>query len=220
MTRLCGADIPRLCGADIPVRPRGANKQWFAGKNARATWLFLLFAVVLFPAAAHAYAGPGAGFAVLSSFWAIFVAFLYSFYALATWPIRQLFRFIRRRNAYGKATFERAVILGFDGMDPELADRFMKEGRLPNLAKLRDKGTFSKLRTTFPPISPVAWSTFMTGVNPGKHNIYDFLARDTSNYLPFLSSAEIKGPKRHIKIGKYSIPFGKTEIRGMRKGTD
>ena len=95
----------------------------------------------------------------------------------------------------------------------------MNEGRLPNLAKLRDRGTFSKLRTTFPAISPVAWSTFMTGVNPGKHNIYDFLARDTNNYLPFLSSAEIKGPKRHIKIGKYSIPFGKTEIKAMRKGT-
>jgi predicted AlkP superfamily phosphohydrolase/phosphomutase len=111
------------------------------------------------------------------------------------------------------------VILGFDGMDPELADRFMNEGKLPNLAKLRDKGTFTRLRTTYPAISPVAWSTFMTGVNPGKHNIYDFLARDTRNYLPFLSSAEIKGPKRHIKIGKYSIPFGKTEIRAMRKGT-
>jgi predicted AlkP superfamily phosphohydrolase/phosphomutase len=130
-----------------------------------------------------------------------------------------LFRVIRNRNAYGKAKFKRAVILGFDGMDPELADRFMNEGTLPNLATLRRKGTFTKLRTTFPAISPVAWSTFMTGVNPGKHNIYDFLARDTSNYLPFLSSAEIKGPKRHIKIGKYSIPFGKTEIKAMRKGT-
>ncbi len=179
----------------------------------------VLLAVLLTPATSHAYAGPGAGFAVLSSFWAIFVAFLYSFYALMTWPFRQLFRMIRNRNAYGKAKFKRAVILGFDGMDPELADRFMNEGKLPNLAKLRGKGTFTKLRTTFPAISPVAWSTFMTGVNPGKHNIYDFLARDTSNYLPFLSSAEIKGPKRQIKIGKYSIPFGKTEIKGMRKGT-
>src|ERR1019366_7692435 len=92
-------------------------------------YCFLLLAVVLLPTLSHAYAGPGAGFAVLSSFWAIFVAFLYSFYALMTWPIRQLFRFIRRRNAYGKATFERAVILGFDGMDPELAVRFMNEGR-------------------------------------------------------------------------------------------
>ena len=185
----------------------------------RIALLAALIALVIAPQPAHAYAGPGAGFAVLSSFWAIFVAFLYSFYALATWPIRQLFRFVRRRNAYGKAKFSRAVILGFDGMDPELAERFMNEGKLPNLAKLREKGTFTKLRTTFPAISPVAWSTFMTGVNPGKHNIYDFLARDTSNYLPFLSSAEIKGPKRHIKIGKYSIPFGKTEIKAMRKGT-
>ncbi|MGB0045731.1 MAG: alkaline phosphatase family protein [Terriglobales bacterium] len=216
--------MKRLWRAGVPARLHAADiKTWlrtpFASRNARPTCAFLLLAVVLFPKLAHAYAGPGAGFAVLSSFWAIFVAFLYSFYALMTWPFRQLFRFIRRRNAYGKATFERAVILGFDGMDPDLADRFMREGRLPNLAKLRDKGTFRKLRTTFPPISPVAWSTFMTGVNPGKHNIYDFLARDTSNYLPFLSSAEIKGPKRHIKIGKYSIPFGKTEIKAMRKGT-
>jgi len=213
---LCGA---RLCGSDTLVRLRAAATSRQAGGGARSTRVLLVLAVVLFPCFAQAYAGPGAGFAVLSSFWAIFVAFLYSFYALMTWPFRQLFRMIRNRNAYGKAKFKRAVILGFDGMDPELADRFMNEGKLPNLAKLREKGTFTKLRTTFPAISPVAWSTFMTGVNPGKHNIYDFLARDTSNYLPFLSSAEIKGPKRHIKIGKYSIPFGKTEIKAMRKGT-
>ncbi len=92
-------------------------------------------------------------------------------------------------------------------MDPELTERFIGEGRLPNLKKLRDKGTFNKLRTTYPAISPVAWSTFMTGVNPGKHNIYDFLACDKDNYLPFLSSAEIKGPKRQWKIGKYTIPI-------------
>jgi predicted AlkP superfamily phosphohydrolase/phosphomutase len=208
MKNLCGTGS---WGAGIPARERCVP---FLLRHK-----LLLLAVIVFPALAHAYAGPGAGFAVLSSFWAIFVAFLYSFYALATWPIRQLFRFLRRRNVYGKAKFNRAVILGFDGMDPELCDRFMNEGKLPNLSKLRGRGMFSKLRTTFPAISPVAWSTFMTGVNPGKHNIYDFLARDTSNYLPFLSSAEIKGPKRHLKLGKYSIPFGKTEIKGMRKGT-
>jgi predicted AlkP superfamily phosphohydrolase/phosphomutase len=202
--------MSRLCSADARVRvPRTETRHR----------LFLTVALILVPGMAYAYAGPGAGFAVLSSFWAIFVAFLYSFYALMTWPVRQLYRKIRNRNAYGKAKFKRAVILGFDGMDPELADRFMNEGKLPNLARLRAKGTFTRLRTTFPAISPVAWSTFMTGVNPGKHNIYDFLARDTSNYLPYLSSAEIKGPKRQIKIGKYSIPFGKTEIKAMRKGT-
>ena len=175
--------------------------------------------ILLFPLPSEAYAGPGAGFAVLSSFWTIFVAFLYSLYALLTWPIRQFFRSFRRRKAYGKAQVRRIVIVGFDGMDPELATRFMDQGKLPNLSKLRENGTFRPLRTTFPAISPVAWSTFQTGVNPGKHNIYDFLGRDLANYLPFLSSAQITEPKRRLRIGKYSLPLGKPEIKGMRRGT-
>jgi len=63
----------------------------------------------------------------------------------------------------------------------------------------------------------VAWTSFAAGVNPGKHNIYDFLARDLSSYLPFLSSAEIKGPKRRLKIGKFTVPLGKATIKGMRR---
>jgi predicted AlkP superfamily phosphohydrolase/phosphomutase len=185
----------------------------------RSRHKLILLGLILFPALAHAYAGPGAGFAVLSSFWTIFVAFLYSFYALITWPFRHLMRSLRRRKAYGKASVKRVVIVGFDGMDPELAERFINEDRLPNLKKMRDQGTFRPLRTTFPAISPVAWSTFQTGVNPGKHNIYDFLARDLANYLPYLSSAQISEPKRHLKIGKYSLPLGKPEIKGLRKGT-
>lgn len=166
----------------------------------------------------QAYAGPGAGFAVLSSLWTLLIAFLYSIYAFFSWPFRQLFRLFRRRKTYGKAQVKRAVIIGFDGMDPELADRFITEGRLPNLKRLRDQGSFRKLQTTFPAISPVAWSTFMTGVNPGKHNIYDFLARDLSNYLPFLSSAEIQEPKYKLKIGKFTLPLSGPRIRGMRRG--
>ena len=179
----------------------------------------ILALVVLHPTRSEAYAGPGAGFAVLSSFWTLFVAFLYSLYAFFTWPFRHLVRLFRRRKKYGKQQIKRAVIVGFDGMDPELAERFINEGKLPNLAKLRERGTFKKLRTTFPAISPVAWSTFITGVNPGKHNIYDFLGRDLNNYLPFLSSAEIRGPKRSVKIGKYVIPLGKPTVKGMRHGT-
>ncbi len=181
--------------------------------------LAVLALILLCPLRSEAYAGPGAGFAVLSSFWTLFVAFLYSVYAFLTWPFRHLLRSLRRRKAYGKAQIKRAVILGFDGMDPELSARFIAEGKLPNLAKLQEQGSFRKLRTTFPAISPVAWSTFMTGVNPGKHNIYDFLARDLSNYLPFLSSADIRAPKRSFKIGKYTIPLGKPIIKGMRRGT-
>jgi predicted AlkP superfamily phosphohydrolase/phosphomutase len=181
--------------------------------------LAVLGLLLFCPAPSQAYAGPGAGFAVLSSFWTLFVAFLYSAYAFLTWPFRHLLRSIRLRKAYGKAQIKRAVILGFDGMDPELTAKFIAEGKLPNLAKLQEQGSFRKLRTTFPAISPVAWSTFMTGVNPGKHNIYDFLARDLKSYLPFLSSAEIRGPKRSWKLGKFTIPLGKPVIKGMRRGT-
>src|SRR5438128_3896579 len=195
-----------------------------SARNLRRRGLFsvclvVIGVVLLFPLHSEAYAGPGAGFAVLSSFWTLFIAFLYSLYAFFTWPFRHLVRLFRRRKKYGKQQIKRAVIVGFDGMDPELAERFINEGKLPNLAKLRERGTFKKLRTTFPAISPVAWSTFMTGVNPGKHNIYDFLGRDLNNYLPFLSSAEIRGPKRSVKIGKYVIPLGKPTVKGMRHGT-
>jgi predicted AlkP superfamily phosphohydrolase/phosphomutase len=181
--------------------------------------MLLLGIVLLFPGRAEAYAGPGAGFAVLSSFWTLLVAFLYSLYAFLTWPFRHLFRLFRRRKTHGQAQVKRVVIVGFDGMDPELAERFMNQGKLPHLARLREQGTFRRLRTTFPAISPVAWSTFQTGCNPGKHNIYDFLARDLGSYLPFLSSAQIRGPKRRLRVGKYSIPLGKPEVKGMRRAT-
>src|SRR5436309_14137968 len=76
------------------------------------------------------------------------------------------------------------VILGFDGVDAKLASRWMDEGKLPNLAKLRAQGTFSPLRSTIPSQTPVSWSTFSTGLNPGRHGIFDFLKRDPLTYKP------------------------------------
>jgi predicted AlkP superfamily phosphohydrolase/phosphomutase len=174
--------------------------------------------LLIFTPAAHAYVGPGAGFAVLSSFLTVFLASVQAIFAFLTWPIRQFFRFLRRRRAYRKAKTKRIVILGFDGMDPELTERFIKEGKLPNLARLREQGTFRRLATTLPPISPVAWSSFLTGVNPGKHNIYDFLTPDRGRYLPELSSARIRGAKRVLKIGRYAIPLTRPQIKPLRKG--
>ena len=78
------------------------------------------------------------------------------------------------------------LILGFDGMDPALLERWMKAGQLPNISRLASSGGVLPLATTHSPESPTAWASFATGVNPGKHNIYDFLVRDTSTYLPDL----------------------------------
>jgi predicted AlkP superfamily phosphohydrolase/phosphomutase len=179
----------------------------------------VLMLLLIVTPAAHAYVGPGAGFAVLSSFLTLFLASLQAVFAFLTWPVRQFFRFLRRRRAYRRAKTKQVVILGFDGMDPELTDRFINNGKLANLARLRKTGSFHRLATTIPPISPVAWSSFLTGVNPGKHNIYDFLTPNRRRYLPELSSALIRGSKRVLKIGRYAIPLTRPQIKPLRKST-
>ncbi len=167
---------------------------------------------------AHAYVGPGAGFAVGTTLFAFFVAMFSGLAAIFLWPVRWLARFIRGRRALSRARIKRIVVLGLDGMEPKLAEKYMAEGKLPNLQKLRETGAYKRLGTTLPPLSPVAWSTFLTGCNPGKHNIFDFLTRDRRNYLPLLSSVSIRNTSRVLKIGSYRIPLGKPDIRLLRRG--
>jgi len=93
----------------------------------------------------------------------------------------------------------------------------MAEGKLTHLSRLKKEGSYARLRTTIPAISPVAWSSFMTGSNPSKHNIFDFLSRDPKTYLPELSSSRIGKPKKVLPLGKYNIPLSKPEIRGLRR---
>ncbi|MEP6715848.1 MAG: alkaline phosphatase family protein [Terriglobia bacterium] len=134
-----------------------------------------------------AYIGPGAGFAFTGSFLALVVSLLTALASLLFWPFRMLWLlFRRRRGSVGKLIF-----LGFDGLDPEVTESLMAEGKLPNFTRLKEMGGYRRLRTTFPALSPVAWSTFATGVNPGKHNIFDFLNRDLRTYVPELSSARV-----------------------------
>ena len=164
-----------------------------------------------------AYIGPGAGFAFLSSFLVLFLTFLLALFSFLSWPFRFAWKALRGQRAYKKSPTERLVVLGLDGMEPSLAEKFMSEGKLPNLARLKKEGTYARLRTTTPAISPVAWSSFMTGSEPSKHNIFDFLSRDPRTYLPDLSSARIGKPKRTLALGKYLLPLSKPEIRGLRK---
>ena len=180
-----------------------------------ACWalLFLVFAV---PSTAEAYVGPGAGIAFVGSFLVILTTIFLSFLSMLLWPFRMLFRAIKYRHV-PKPLIKRFIVVGLDGQDPKLTDRFMKEGKLPNFAALAKKGCYHPLRTTFPSISPVAWSSFSTGSHPARHNIYDFLDRDRRTYLPMLSSVKIGTVDRRLKLGKYRIPLGKPELRLLRK---
>lgn len=88
----------------------------------------------------------------------------------------------------------RVVVLGFDGADHRLVSQFLAEGKLPNLQKLAQQGSFSPLRPTIPAQTPVSWSTFATGLSPGRTQIFDFLKRDPKTYRPeFAIVTEGKG---------------------------
>jgi predicted AlkP superfamily phosphohydrolase/phosphomutase len=179
--------------------------------------LAALAVVLLAPSPAHAYIGPGAGFAVVGSFLAVFAALLSAVLLLFTWPARLLWRAIFAWRVLTRSRFKRVVVLGLDGLDHALTERMLEEGKLPNLAALRKQGSFKPLGTTLPSISPVAWSSFQTGTNPGKHNIYDFLTPDLHTYQPKLSSVEIRPPQRTLRLGKYRIPLGRPDVRLLRK---
>jgi len=172
--------------------------------------------VVCVPPAA-AYVGPGAGFAVVGSLGVIFVTFFLALAAIITWPFRAVYRLIRRRMIRTPTDTKRVIILGLDGLDPGLMRKWMREGHLPTFSKLAEQGCFHNLATSFPSMSPVAWSTFATGVDASKHNIFDFLNRDMRSHMPVLSSTDIRNSSRMLRIGKYEIPLGKPAIRFLRR---
>ena len=186
-----------------------------------STWIFILILsfFLLFPSDAPAYVGPGAGFAVISSFFILFVTVVLAFFTIITLPIRLVVLYLKRRKVLRQSTVKRAVILGLDGFDPVLCQRYMDEGKLPNFQELTQKGTFRPLRTTTPSISPVAWSTFATGVNAGKHRIFDFLTRNPQTYLPMLSSARIDTAVKTRKFGPWHIHVKKPRAHLLRKST-
>ena len=83
--------------------------------------------------------------------------------------------------------FKKVVVIGLDGLEPKLVERWLAAGALPNLARLESLGGRSTVATTSPAQTPVAWSTFATGLNPGGHGIFDFIRRDPKTYLPDLA---------------------------------
>jgi len=117
-----------------------------------------------------------------------------------------------------KRVDSRLVILGFDGMDPALARRWMEDGSLPNFSKLAASGEFHALETSNPPQSPVAWSDFATGAGPGDHGIYDFLRRDPKTYAPAFSISESIPPKTILPLFGLQLPLDDGSIINRRHG--
>lgn len=123
------------------------------------------------------------------------------------------------RSTEAATPSKKVIVLGIDGMDYRLTKKLMAEGRLPNFSRLAEGGgTFQALGTAVPPLSPVAWSDFITGMDAGGHGIFDFLHRDPETMIPeFSTSRAVSDPPR-FTFGKYQVPGdGKVEL--LRQGT-
>jgi predicted AlkP superfamily phosphohydrolase/phosphomutase len=110
------------------------------------------------------------------------------------------------------------IILGVDGMDPQLLRQFTREGKMPNFVKLAEQGSFRELTTSIPPQSPVAWSNLITGMDAGGHGIFDFIHRDPKTLQLYFSTSRVEGPKHAIHLGKWVIPLGGGSVEQLRRG--
>ncbi|MDB4426584.1 alkaline phosphatase family protein, partial [bacterium] len=156
-----------------------------------------------------AYIGPGAGFAAAGSLLVLLGTFALAFGIILIWPFKAAIKVVYRRGKT-KAKVKRVLVIGLDGFDPKMAASYAD--RMPNFARLQAQGCHSELGTSIPSISPVAWSTFATGVDASRHNIYDFLTRDPCSYMPVLSSTDTRTVPRNINLGFAKVPFGQRAV--------
>lgn len=183
--------------------------------NYLSNYIFLfIFIFLLIPSDAFCYVGPGAGFAFIGSAFVFILTILLAILTLALWPLQLLIRKIRGKGISKKARTKRVVLIGLDGLSPNLAEKYIKDGYLPNFKALMENGDYRRLGSTIPSISPVAWSTFQTGVNPGAHNIFDFTTRDKRYCLQELSSTKTE-TKFYKKFG--FINKSKASVKLLRK---
>ena len=118
--------------------------------------------------------------------------------------------------ACGKHSDRKVIVFGVDGMDPGFLERHW--GELPALDQLRREGTSSRLATTDPPQSPVAWSSFITGLDPAEHGIFDFVHRDPATHEAFLSISRTTEPRFRLPLGPWEIPLRSGGVELLRRG--
>lgn len=100
----------------------------------------------------------------------------------------------------------RLIVLGIDAMDPDIVQMLLDAGRMPNIKALAERGGLTTLDTSMPPQSPVAWSAFITGMDPEGHGIYDFIHRDPQTMEPFLSTSS-KNEDGEMVLLRHGTPF-------------
>ncbi len=104
---------------------------------------------------------------------------------------------------------KKVIVIGLDGLEPSIVEVMLERGELPHFAKIRQRGFYTHLKTTYPAQTPTAWSSFATGTNPGGHGIFDFVRRDPETYLPDFALSRFERPRSM---------FAQPRVVNQRKG--
>ncbi|RKZ19649.1 hypothetical protein DRQ50_01640 [bacterium] len=113
----------------------------------------------------------------------------------------------------------KVLVIGMDGMDPQMLAEFRAQGLLPNFDRfIAGGGQFQPLGTSIPPQSPVAWACFSTGADAGAHGIYDFIHRDPLTMLPYLSTSSAQAPGDYWQLAGWKVPKSGGTLENLRRG--
>jgi predicted AlkP superfamily phosphohydrolase/phosphomutase len=106
----------------------------------------------------------------------------------------------------------RLLVLGLDGTTFDLIRPWVAEGYLPNLGWLMKKGVSGDLASTLPPVTSPAWPSFMTGMNPGKHNVFDFISPNAGDFT-LVNATSVRAPtiwqivsQAGLRVGAMGVP--------------
>ncbi|MFQ6100894.1 MAG: alkaline phosphatase family protein [Anaerolineae bacterium] len=113
------------------------------------------------------------------------------------------------------STVSRVMVIGLDGATLDLIEPWARAGHLPVLGSLMERGRYGRLRSVLPVVSAAAWSTFMTGTNPGKHGVFDFTYREPDSYrLRPVTRYHIRAPslwkllsEQERRVGVMNVPM-------------
>jgi len=86
----------------------------------------------------------------------------------------------------------RVLAIGLDSAEPSMLEAWVEQGKLPLFERLMREGCYGRLQSTVPPLTPPAWTSSLTGTNPGKHNLFDFLRIAPNHSKEVASSADRK----------------------------
>ena len=117
----------------------------------------------------------------------------------------------------------RVLVVGIDGGTLDLIRPWAAQGDLPNLARLMSQGCSGLLESTLPPVTSPAWPTFATGVNPGKHGVFDFI-RPMGGEFELVNATSIRAPTlwellssagRRVGVVNVPVTYPPTPVDGF-----